>query len=254
MEKTVYKALAKDGTSVAQASTQKAVREMAEAGGLVWDDLRLENCGKTAEPFEHLVQNYRVFMNALLRDTGAHTHQLYLTGKNNFRDKLWDGYKAHRDRSARPIHFYKFREFLVSKEKAKIVDGMEADDALGIMQCKALKQGKPRTMIASLDKDLDQIPGSHYNWKKKELYTITPDQGMRFFWYQMLVGDASENIRKEQKIARMGPVSALKLMEGIPTQNLKDVVWWAYRDHFGEVRGRELFDLNAKLLWIKRKV
>src|SRR5712664_3584833 len=49
-------------------------------------------------------------------------------------------------------------------------------------------------VICSLDKDLDQIPGKHYNWRRDEHYFIEPIDGLRLFYRQLLMGDRTDNI------------------------------------------------------------
>ena len=71
---------------------------------------------------------------------------------------------------------------------AILVEGEEADDRIGI-------DGYAGThIICTLDKDLDMIPGWHFNFRKKELYTVNPEDGDRFFYKQLLTGDATDNI------------------------------------------------------------
>jgi hypothetical protein len=64
---------------------------------------------------------------------------------------------------------------------------MEADDLLGINQTKD-------TIICTIDKDLRQVPGQHYNFVKDEIFTVNLQEGLLWFYTQMLTGDASDNI------------------------------------------------------------
>jgi 5'-3' exonuclease len=74
------------------------------------------------------------------------------------------------------------------------------------------------TCIVSIDKDLDQIPGEHYHpgirrqqvfIREPKFYTITPEQGLYFFYYQLLIGDGSDNIKGAPGI---GPKKADKIL------------------------------------------
>ena len=98
----------------------------------------------------------------ILEDTGATSYQVYLTGSNNFRREIAPSYKANRP-DERPAHWEAVRQFLVTQHKAIICDGYEADDEMGIQQDKETLT----TVICSIDKDLLQIPGRHYNFVKK---------------------------------------------------------------------------------------
>tara|TARA_R110002124_G_scaffold184898_1_gene352328 strand:- start:941 stop:1465 length:525 start_codon:yes stop_codon:yes gene_type:complete len=51
------------------------------------------------------------------------------------------------------------------------------------------------TVIATKDKDLWQYAGEHYNMNTKKLMTITPEEGYRYLWEQVLLGDmGTDNI------------------------------------------------------------
>ena len=111
----------------------------------------------------------------ILADTGATSYSVYLTGSGNFRRDIAPSYKANRP-DERPTHWQAVREFLVTQHKAIICNGYEADDEMGIQQD---KEGGT-TVICSIDKDLLQIPGKHYNFVKKVFQEVTPDQGLKF--------------------------------------------------------------------------
>lgn len=49
-------------------------------------------------------------------------------------------------------------------------------------------------IICSLDKDLLQVPGRHYNFVKAEFKTISPIEGRFNFYWQFIMGDVSDNI------------------------------------------------------------
>jgi DNA polymerase-1 len=172
----------------------------------------------------------------ILVNTEATEYRLFLTGKNNFRYTIYPEYKAHRPKE-KPFWLEKCREFLKATFNAEVVDGQEADDALGIAQTE-------NTIICSIDKDLLMIPGRHYNFVKDEFLTVTPDSGMRHFYMQCLTGDRSDNIKGIEKI---GPKKAEKILAGcITEQELFNAVREAYGND-------EEFLMNGRVLWIRRK-
>jgi len=121
---------------------------------------------------------------------------------------------------------------------------MEADDAQGIEQWAKTDRS---TCIVTIDKDLNMIPGWHYNFVKDEFKYWKLSESNRFFWWQMLVGDRTDNIPGIDKI---GPVRADKLLDS--TKNWKQVVENEYKRQYGE--GWHLaFDEVARLLWILRE-
>ena len=61
---------------------------------------------------------------------------------------------------------------------------IEADDILGILAT-SQKIVKGNKIIVSIDKDLDQIAGLHYNPKNKEFYKVTPKEAEYNFYFQV---------------------------------------------------------------------
>ena len=89
--------------------------------------------------------------------------EVFLTGKGNFRFDLVDNYKANRSGVERPVHLQAIREHLIDNWGAVVSEGEEADDLIGI---RATQLG-PEAIVASIDKDMLQIPCIHYNLRKK---------------------------------------------------------------------------------------
>lgn len=174
----------------------------------------------------------------ILADTGATSYNVYLTGSNNFRRELAPTYKANRP-DERPEHWQAVREFLVTHHKAIVCDGYEADDEMGIQQDKETMT----TVICSIDKDLLQIPGRHYNFVKKVFQEITNDQGLKHLYLQSLIGDNSDNIIG---VAGIGPVRAAQALAELLPEEWYDKCRELYNDD-------ERFHLNMKLLYIWQK-
>ena len=177
-------------------------------------------------------------MQDIIADTGATSYAAYLTGKGNFRRELTETYKANSP-DDRPKHWQGVREFLVTNHKAIVCDGFEADDQLGVDQDKTYGS----TVICSIDKDLLQIPGKHYNFVKKVFQEITHDEGLKRLYIQSLVGDRSDNIAG---IAGIGPVKAEKAIGGLLPEEYYEACRSIYNDD-------ERFHLNMKLLYIWQK-
>lgn len=172
----------------------------------------------------------------ILVNTEATEYRLFLTGKDNFRYTIYPEYKAHRPKE-KPHWLEAVREYLKATFNAEVIDGQEADDALGINQT-------DDTIICSIDKDLLMIPGQHYNFVKDEFITVTPESGMKHFYTQCLTGDRSDNIKGIEKI---GPKKAEKILAGCVTEKeMFDAVRNAYSND-------EEFIMNARVLWIRRK-
>jgi hypothetical protein len=135
--------------------------------------------------------------------------QLYLTGKDNFRYNIavTAPYKGNRVDKVKPKHLAAVRQHLVDHWGAVVYDGIEADDAIATDATTLGDEG----VIVSLDKDLDQVAGWHYNFIKKTAYCITPEKAVHNLYMQILTGDNADNIIGLKGI---GPVKAEKILEG----------------------------------------
>ena len=167
-------------------------------------------------------------------------YRAYITGKGNFRNEIavTEPYKGNRKDAKRPIHYDAIRTHL-QRLGAVLVEGQEADDAVAI---DATESGG---WIVSIDKDLDQVAGWHYNFVKREEYYITEEEGLRNLYTQVLTGDRTDNIIGLKGI---GPKKAEKLLKDCKTEReYYDVCLKAYD-------GNQLrVDENLMLLWLRRE-
>ena len=167
---------------------------------------------------------------------------MHLTGKNNFRYQIATTvpYKGNRVDKPKPKHLAFLRSHLVKEWGASISEGEEADDTIAI---EATKLGD-NCVIVSLDKDLDQIVGWHYNFVKRLGYYITPEEALVKLYTQILTGDAADNIKG---LFRIGPVKAAKII-GDTTDELElyNKVLEAYEGDAERVLE------NAQLLFLRR--
>ncbi len=162
-------------------------------------------------------------------------YKCFLTSHDgsSFRHEIYDQYKATR-KPEKPVHYHALRSYLLETHGAEMVYGQEADDALGITQtalspptghilgyAQAKCEGQPepiddyKSCIVSLDKDLRQIRGWHYNFVKKEMSFVTPEQGLRHFYMQLLMGDRIDNI---PGVYGIGPVNAKRILAKCVTE------------------------------------
>ena len=192
-----------------------------------------------------------VVENILFEVFPAHPrYNLYLTGKFNFREQVATllPYKGNRDPDHKPKYYNEIKEYLIDTWNAQVIDGMEADDAVGIEQ---YKHKDKSTVIVSTDKDLDCIPGHHYNWVKKIFYYVTLNQANLNFLGQMLEGDRSDNI---PGINGIGPKTVPKIIAKCnedPVQ-LRNEVVAQYKNQYGN-EWINAFNEVATLLWILRE-
>lgn len=134
--------------------------------------------------------------------------KLFLTGKGNFRNDIavTAPYKGNRADKVKPKHLAALRKHLMQEWKADMSEGQEADDSIAIEATKLGDDG----VIVSLDKDLDQVAGWHYNFVKREAYYITENVGLLKLYMQILTGDSTDNIIGLRGI---GNVKAKKMLE-----------------------------------------
>lgn len=180
----------------------------------------------------------------ILEATQSTEYKIFLTGGKNFRKKINPQYKANRKDKPLPQYLNPLREFLVVEWGAKVTDGIEADDAIGIENQLHL-DNNDLVIVCSYDKDLDQLPGQHYNWNKGSIYEVSELNGIRYFYKQMLIGDRSDNIFGVKGI---GPKRADALLDDIINESeMIDVVYPLYN------QDNTRFEMNADCLWILRK-
>jgi len=172
----------------------------------------------TAEPVEYCLSSIKKMIKGICDSVDADDYTTFLTGKGNFREKIYTEYKANRDRTHRPTHYTAIREYLLNFHNGDEVVGVEADDAMGWHQYKDIiltkgDQLDGESCICTIDKDLNQIPGWHYNWRADDgegsMYWIDPEEANRFFFQQWLVGDQADNI---PGIKGMGDKTAIKYL------------------------------------------
>ena len=166
-----------------------------------------------------------------------------------FRSKeIYSEYKANRTKPP-PTYLQDCREILVTQYGATVVNGVETDDALGIAQTKY--DGNSR--ICSLDKDLLQIPGYHYNWVKQMQTLVSPLDGLRTFYKQLILGDRTDNIPGyDGKLRSEAPKFIQKLQEPIDEMT-KEVDMYEYVKQIYQNESDVVLHRNAQLLYILKR-
>lgn len=233
---------------------------------LIDGDIILYRIGYTTENESEDIARVRAddLLDSILLETGAKEFEVWLSDKteNGFRYELYPQYKANRTQP-RPKHYEAIKEFLVTEWGARIAVGMEADDALGIAQNSNSHNGlfqpqldPKRSVICSIDKDLLQIPGQHYNFVRKEWSLINRWEGLQWFYKQILIGDTVDNV---QGCKGIGPVKAGKAIDQIRQDRgeraLFESVVQTYEKQETEATRQEILDhilLVGRLLKIKQ--
>lgn len=170
-------------------------------------------------------------------------YRVFLTGKgsSNFRHEyaVTAGYKENRKDKEKPEHLAVIRQHLIDEWEAVVSDGEEADDLIAIAAT-----NNPDSVIVSIDKDFDQVPGKHYNPNTGKLYDVSEEDAVRFLYEQILTGDRADNI---MGIKGVGPVKAKKALSDCVTERqMYDVCVEMYGDPERVIE-------NARLLYLRRK-
>lgn len=184
-----------------------------------------------------------------LQTTGCSHYELWLSGKLNFRYRIYNEYKSNRIEKARPIHEKAVKQYMVDAWQANYSEDCEADDMLGVRQMELTD-----STISHLDKDINMIPGRHYNWaltrngvvvREERVYDVTDEEALRFFYTQLITGDATDNIKG---VPGFGPKKAANLLDPLCSE----------KEFLTEIRclysSDEEMELNARCLWIWRKL
>ena len=219
---------------------------------LVDGDIVAYRCAAAAENDEEGIAKWQTseMMNRILHETNAMQYRVFLTGESNFRYSIYPDYKANRRDMPRPRWLQSVREHLVSVWGSSVTDGIEADDAMGIEQV-ALNNAGEDSVICSIDKDMLMIPGRHYNFVRNEFRNISPLEGLRNFYAQLIMGDRTDNIPGyDGKMRSKIPKFLMSHMEVLYNSMTEKEMFDHVREMYGD-DARML--LSGQCLWIQRK-
>ena len=261
------------------------------------------------QSFENIMMKTDTMIDDKRRECAAEFVVLHLTPSDSnkaerFENAIQKKYQGNRDNSEKPRYLSAVREFMGNKSskliKGKMHYNAEADDGMAEAAWKAHVLGEANLcIIASKDKDLRIPPGLHLEWDtgviegaddtfgfieiettvkinaagKKVTKHKPKGYGTKFFWWQMLMGDAADNIKgcpkvrwskakehDEPLLKPCGIVSAYAIMEDVKSDKeaLKLVAALYAQNKYvhwetGEtVPWSDVFWSEAQLLWMQR--
>lgn len=204
------------------------------------------------EPLVNALQMAKQTINGILEAVNANDYTVVISHPVNYREGFFPEYKMNRDITHKPFWYKEIGNYLFDKHAAVYSEqGDEADDMLGILQMEALSNDED-TIICSIDKDLNMIPGLHYNFSPKNIekgvYEMQDPEALRLFYQQLVTGDSSDNIPGIFK--HSGIKAAKKLLEPIEELTRGPEMYEYVLDLFKGDKAH--VDLMGKLLWIKR--
>lgn len=172
-------------------------------------------------------------------------YEMYVGGGGNFRYDVFPEYKANRKSAAKPKHMKQMIKHLKGKYGAVQIEGEEVDDRVSWRQMQCSKEGV-ESCIVSIDKDLDNTPGWHYNWSKNDMYYITPEQADLNFARQLLMGDSTDGIPGLPKVGK-------KKAEAILPQYREDWLEVVKDEYESRGFGIDYLTQQGVCLWMRRE-
>lgn len=132
------------------------------------------------------------------------------TGRR-WRNAVMPTYKQNRKRVRRPVVYAPLRQFCHETYETFERPTLEGDDVLGILATHpGLVTGEK--VVVSIDKDLKTIPGEHYNYGRKESFTVTEEEANYSHLFQTLTGDATDGY---PGCPGIGKVTAAKILGNV---------------------------------------
>jgi len=188
--------------------------------------------------------------------TNCREVEIYLSDslQNNFRSSIFPVYKANRIKTPKPPYYEEISNRLVGSYATHVSSGQEADDELGI-RANTLREN---CIIASIDKDLLQIPGCHYNWVNNVWTQIAASEGRHRFYTQILTGDATDNITPLVGLScpGVGARKASRYLEGCSsTESYNSQIWEVFSKHtpdHDEVELHKRIEVTGQLVKIRQ--
>lgn len=227
-----------DGNMLGEFKYKKEAKEFAEEHGC-----EIEK-HKKAGPVGLSLYNLRQTCQSMF-DLEHTDYEMYIGGKGNFRYDYFPEYKSNRDSSDKPIHLEEMKKHLQGQYNAQRVDGEEADDRVSWRQMECIAKGID-SCIVTIDKDLNNTPGWHYNWLTGHTCFITQEEADLNFARQCLSGDATDGIPGLKGVAK-------KTAEKLLPEYRED--WLEFVKEQYIERGYSLDDLTKYgiALWMRRK-
>jgi len=236
--------------------TRTEAHRWAEDVGLEKDSYELVDEMWT-EPLANVLHTVKKRIESILENTRATSFRGFLTGGDQFRKEIYPAYKANR-KSPRPVYYDEIREYMITQHGAEVIDVYEADDALATCQ-------KDTTVICTIDKDLLQVPGTHYNYDTGEhievegfgTLALSKDKktlkgtGLKFYHAQMLMGDGTDNIKG---VPKMGPKGTYDLLNRVTDKKESSKIVRKQYEKAFDIEWKTQLDLHRKLLWMHRDV
>jgi len=215
------------------------------------------------EPVEHAFYNINSIIKKVLDRCKSKKYKCFLTkmgDRSNYRYSIDPDYKVNRAKAGKPIYYESCHNFILSSHQAFETEGQEADDAVSIEHCTLHPFGFDpaikNSIICSIDKDFNNVPGWHYNWRRDELYFVTELDALKNFYLQILTGDTCDDIPRIKKRWRKKQAEA-SLQKATTEQEMFEIVFLEVLKTMQD-EGHSTYAVNKKitergqLVWLRR--
>lgn len=198
-------------------------------------------CSK--DTLDESIQNVDNLISDILGIVGSSQYLIVFGKGPYFRHAIDENYKGNRKESN--LKYLKtLRSYILETYNSRVFYGIEADDVVGIL---SQEEG---AIIAAMDKDiLQQIPGTHFNYRTREWVETSEEDAYRFLYTQVLAGDSTDNITG---IPGIGPKKATIILNEYQGDDV-EASFYAYTQKYGEYKGVEQFYTQFKLVYILRR-
>jgi DNA polymerase-1 len=183
-----------------------------------WDGTGVTSEGVAS--VEEATTDARSFLVELQEKLKSPDMTIIFSGPRNFRYSVLPSYKWNRKKTPKPLLMGDIKDFLRENYDCLEQDKLEGDDLMGIIST----ANKGKYIICSIDKDMKQIPGKHYNWNFCKKSVVTKEDADWMFYMQVLMGDPGDGYTG---IPGIGQVKAAKILLANP-ENLWDAIVDAY--------------------------
>jgi len=175
---------------------------------------------------------------------------VFFYSTRSFRHTLYDGYKSNRTNVWQPPLKHYYREVITEMTDGWMYEGYEADDLVSIVRNQLASGGVDNhdVVVISNDKDLDQIPGEHFNPATNELYTVSEQDARLFKYAQWIHGDSTDGFTG---IRGIGPIKANDFLQGIKASRLTDEQVEKHIRAFYKKKGQKIeCETFRRLAWL----
>lgn len=204
---------------------------------------------------EETIKSLDDFMFFIQQETGCTHYVGFLSCPRveNFRNAIavTKPYKGNRENAEKPVHYRALRNHLEERYGFMSMATYEADDLMSSVGTQGISVDgeESELLICTIDKDLDQIVGKHWNWKTNESYSVSTEAAAKSLWMSVITGDSVDNI---PGLPKVGKVGAHKILENWNYAQYPAAVLVAFIDKLGEREGIKLYTEMYQLVHLLR--